>query len=237
MPRAALRGSVGAMTDGRDPPQAAEPEQSAAEVATALRRATRLLRVLAPVMAELADFQDALALVQRSMAGITADTAPSPPGPAPAPAAASAPAAAVPAVRPAPAGDAAAAPPDPQPVPLHPETRASVSVFVSRGDGPVDLVQVHHALAGLPHLGELTVASYTREQAELRLRADRAPRELQINEVLAAAFPEGVTGRWTGPAEYRARIGGGPAGGPLPDAARPVAEDDRMPPARRWRLR
>jgi hypothetical protein len=88
----------------------------------------------------------------------------------------------------------------------------TITVTVSRAEGPLDLVRVHGALDTVEGIGGLALASYTRGRAVILLDSDRAPDGLGIGEALQSAFPEGVAGRWLGPNEYLATIG-------LPEAA------------------
>jgi hypothetical protein len=113
------------------------------------------------------------------------------------------------AIRPAPAPVAAPAetlPPE-SPRPTQAARRRTVSVTVTRGEGPLDLVRVHGALDGLPGVTGLALASYTRGRANILLDTDRAPEDLAVRDALLQAFPEGVDGEWVGDNEYVATIG------------------------------
>jgi hypothetical protein len=88
----------------------------------------------------------------------------------------------------------------------------TITVTVSRAEGPLDLVRVHGALDAVEGISGLALASYTRGRAVILLDSDRTPEQLGLYEALQAAFPEGVSGRWLGPNEFLATIG-------LPEAA------------------
>ena len=91
--------------------------------------------------------------------------------------------------------------------PIPTARRRTVSVTVTRTEGPLDLVRVHGALDGLPGVTGLALASYTRGRANILLDTDRAPDDLAVAEALRSAFPEGVSGEWMGDTEFVATIG------------------------------
>lgn len=96
-----------------------------------------------------------------------------------------------------------------------PGRKRTVSVTVTRADGPLDLVKVHSALDQIPGVSGLALASYTRGRAAILLDTERQQEDLPLREALLAAFPEGVSGRWVAEGEYLATIGatdGRPAG-------------------------
>lgn len=85
--------------------------------------------------------------------------------------------------------------------------KRTVSVTVSRNEGPLDLVRVHGALESVPGVTGLALTSYTRGRAGILLETDRPPADLDLGDALGSVFPEGVNGNWEGENEYVAVIG------------------------------
>jgi hypothetical protein len=92
-------------------------------------------------------------------------------------------------------------------MPSQQQRSRTITVTVSRAEGPLDLVRVHGALDAVDGISGLALASYTRGRAVILLESERAPEELRLEDALRVAFPEGVSGRWLGPNEYLATIG------------------------------
>lgn len=198
------------MDSGTDAPQLAALAEAIASVNRAVDEAAALLSVLAPVAGGLPNLQRAIAefcssttpaattliMVEQSSAPLpAADTAtgdrPSGPGEPIATRAAPQSAGAV-----APAPNASTAPAGVR----------TISVIVSRTDGPLDLVRVHGAMHGMAGVRGVTLASYTRDRAVLLLDTDLPSATLPLVEQLAAAFPEGVNGEWLSDTEFVAAI-------------------------------
>jgi hypothetical protein len=228
------------MTNPSDPRDYADLEQRAAGAIEAIRAAARLMRALAPVAAELRELQDAIAELQsavqppprQSLGSARTESLrvppPTPPAHLPMPESSwkresepqwtRTPDAAEPrpSVLPFPT-----ARPETEPRPSGAETAGNggrprtVTVTVSRTEGPLDLVRVHSALDAIDGVAGLALASYTRGRAVILIDTDRSPERLALADALREAFPEGVNGHWLGESEYLATIGTPePAGAP-----------------------
>lgn len=197
------------MTNPTGPTDFTDLERSAADVADAMRLATRLLESIAPALEQLRALQDALAGVQAAAAGPkpTLDSARAPAAAIASPRETAPPPALKPSVLPFPTSrpEAAAQAPAAH-EPSHP-ARRTVAISVSRAEGPLDLVRVHSALEAIPGVSGLALTGYTRGRAGMLIETDRSPQELPLREALLAVFPEGVTGRWQGDSEFAAVIG------------------------------
>jgi hypothetical protein len=190
-------------------------------VTAAVERAAGLLHALAPLRAQLARLDAAIAAVGEA-AALSPDD----------PHAGSRTGISRPPedleVQPAPAAPAERLtdPPDAEPMPNPPAATSSgiddtngsaspdgaragrcITVTVTREDVPLDLVRVHSALDQVQGVTSLALLSYARGRAILQIETERPIDELPLAEGLRAAFPEGVTARRQGADALEMTIG------------------------------